>query len=770
MGVVENAVAFWRAWAARARYEGPRRDRRRAERARAEAALLRAFGRDRRRADDVASREARRRPQLGLSLLLAARRGVHGARALRARLRRGGATRSSTGCFTRRASRVPSFASSTTSSASSRGGARARPPRGLRRRAPGAHRKRRDGQLQLDLYGEVIDAVAQLVSRRSRPDGASRDAPRSRRVRRREHWREPDQGIWEPRSGREHHVHSRVLCWVALDRLLGARGARPDPRLGGAVASASSARAAIAAEVRCARLIRARSAATSPTLGGEELDATLLLLSWYGFEERVGAAHGVDGLARRSQRSASATGSCVETSRSPDDGGFVACAFWAVGAPRARRRHVDEARARFEDAARASPRPTRPLRRDRRSGTARHLGNYPAGLQSPRADQRRAVDSSEGGRRGDERRSCGCFGDSSRRSCSRRSCPASQGLGLTRMNIPFMLGTMFRERLALAARVGFLVHLVNGWSSRSLYVAAFHVWGGATWWRGVAIGLVHSVFVLAARDAGPPCVASAHGDAGRRARPHVADARAARLLRAPLRSTDSVSVVARAPRLRRDPRRVLSSELTDRQRRAGQCGHRGQREHRGAADAEPRPFLRARVESTVRALVARERGKEVVRSHGGDGLVRHLRVDAVPRELAVCDRRGDALRGINAFSVGHRRFLASRVQRRVDDRPRGDLRLEDRGDGLRASRHARSRPVELRRVHRRQLDHRDVYVALLVEQLVRSDSVKPFTACFAAQYAACSGIARYASAEPTCTITPRPRGFIRRSAASVPQT
>jgi hypothetical protein len=75
---------------------------------------------------------------------------------------------------------------------------------------------------------------------------------------------------------------------------------------------------------------------------------------------------------------------------------------------------------------------------------------------------------------------------------------ASQGLRLTRMNLPFMLGTMFRPGSRPAARVGFLVHLFNGWCFALVYVAAFHAWGAATWWRGVAVGLVHSLFVLAA--------------------------------------------------------------------------------------------------------------------------------------------------------------------------------------------------------------------------------------------------------------------------------
>ena len=63
---------------------------------------------------------------------------------------------------------------------------------------------------------------------------------------------------------------------------------------------------------------------------------------------------------------------------------------------------------------------------------------------------------------------------------------ASQGLNLTRMNLPFMLGTIVRPGSRSAARVGFLIHLVNGWLFALVYVATFHAWGGATWWRGAA--------------------------------------------------------------------------------------------------------------------------------------------------------------------------------------------------------------------------------------------------------------------------------------------
>ncbi len=74
---------------------------------------------------------------------------------------------------------------------------------------------------------------------------------------------------------------------------------------------------------------------------------------------------------------------------------------------------------------------------------------------------------------------------------------ATQSLGVTRMNIPYLLGTMFTPSRDRAKLIGVLMHFINGWIFSLIYVAAFHVWGGPTWWRGVIIGLVHASFVLA---------------------------------------------------------------------------------------------------------------------------------------------------------------------------------------------------------------------------------------------------------------------------------
>ena len=72
----------------------------------------------------------------------------------------------------------------------------------------------------------------------------------------------------------------------------------------------------------------------------------------------------------------------------------------------------------------------------------------------------------------------------------------SQGLRLTRMNLPYMLGAIFTPNRERAKLIGFVLHLVNGWIFSLAYVAAFHSWGRATWWAGAGIGLVQAIVVL----------------------------------------------------------------------------------------------------------------------------------------------------------------------------------------------------------------------------------------------------------------------------------
>ncbi|MFL5447578.1 MAG: glycoside hydrolase family 15 protein [Gemmatimonadales bacterium] len=210
-------------------------------------------------------------------------------------------------------------------------------------------------QRQLDVYGEVIDAVTHFVQ-----VGGSLDRETQRVLRGWgeyicRHWDEPDEGIWEPRTGRANHTHSRVLSWVALDRLLQLHAkdhVRWAPR-----AKFEDNREAIRRQVE--------TRAWNPSLKsyvaeaeGDRVDATLLLLAWYGFEsatsermrqtyqrirERLGAG---DGLLYRYQRikEPEKEGDPV----SPGEGAFGICSFWAVEYLALGGGSVDEARQLFE--------------------------------------------------------------------------------------------------------------------------------------------------------------------------------------------------------------------------------------------------------------------------------------------------------------------------------------------------------------------------------------------------------------------------------------
>jgi hypothetical protein len=72
----------------------------------------------------------------------------------------------------------------------------------------------------------------------------------------------------------------------------------------------------------------------------------------------------------------------------------------------------------------------------------------------------------------------------------------AQGLGLTRMNLPYMLGTLFTSDRDRAKLYGFIVHLGIGWMFSLIYVLLFEAMGAASWWRGVLIGVLHALFML----------------------------------------------------------------------------------------------------------------------------------------------------------------------------------------------------------------------------------------------------------------------------------
>jgi len=75
---------------------------------------------------------------------------------------------------------------------------------------------------------------------------------------------------------------------------------------------------------------------------------------------------------------------------------------------------------------------------------------------------------------------------------------AAQSLGLTRIDIPFILGTMFTADRDRAKFIGLVVHLINGWIFALVYGFFFENTHRATWWFGALIGVMQGVIVVVA--------------------------------------------------------------------------------------------------------------------------------------------------------------------------------------------------------------------------------------------------------------------------------
>jgi hypothetical protein len=72
----------------------------------------------------------------------------------------------------------------------------------------------------------------------------------------------------------------------------------------------------------------------------------------------------------------------------------------------------------------------------------------------------------------------------------------SQGLGLSRLSLPFLMGTMLTSHRDRATLIGFIAYLLGGWVFALLYFLFFASVGIATWWFGAVLGFLHGLFLL----------------------------------------------------------------------------------------------------------------------------------------------------------------------------------------------------------------------------------------------------------------------------------
>ncbi len=181
-------------------------------------------------------------------------------------------------------------------------------------------------QLQLDVYGEVIEAATQYTLRHGWFDRTTQKTLLGFGKFVATHWNLADEGIWESRSGATDHTHSRLLCWTALDRLLalstkGLLDGVPRQQF-------EVERERIRHQIEN-RAWNERLQSYVSVLDSDSVDATVLRIPWYGFEEAQSPR--MKSTYRRIRRELSAGDSLLFRYRSqPPEGAFGICGFWAV--------------------------------------------------------------------------------------------------------------------------------------------------------------------------------------------------------------------------------------------------------------------------------------------------------------------------------------------------------------------------------------------------------------------------------------------------------
>ncbi|GGW55050.1 glycoside hydrolase family 15 protein [Streptomyces caelestis] len=208
-------------------------------------------------------------------------------------------------------------------------------------------------QLQLDVYGEVMDSLslARISGLSAQPDVWALQTALMDFLR--DNWRQPDEGLWEVRGGRRQFVHSKVMVWVAADRAV--RTLERHPELDGDLDGWRALRDEVHREV-CEKGYDPERNTFTQSYGSRELDAALLLIPRVGFlppdDPRVlGTIDAVrkeldhGGFLRRYSTTDSDQ---AEIDGLPgSEGTFLVCSFWLADALHMTGR-TQEARELFE--------------------------------------------------------------------------------------------------------------------------------------------------------------------------------------------------------------------------------------------------------------------------------------------------------------------------------------------------------------------------------------------------------------------------------------
>jgi len=232
-----------------------------------------------------------------------------------------------------------------------------------------------EAQYQLDIYGEVMDALWLYVQNECQVDREMRKNFSGMADYVADNWSYPDHGIWEIPGPRRHYVHSKVLCWTALDRAskinhkLGIKGERQRwERVGRQIR-----------EVIMKEGFDPTMRSFTQTLGGSALDATAFTFPTIGFidpkDPRTRST--IDALERELASDDLVYRYHIDDGLDGKEGTFVACAFWRVEALCMIGRR-DEAAALFEKLNRRANEVGLYSEEIRKDGL--FLGNFPQAL------------------------------------------------------------------------------------------------------------------------------------------------------------------------------------------------------------------------------------------------------------------------------------------------------------------------------------------------------------------------------------------------------
>lgn len=187
------------------------------------------------------------------------------------------------------------------------------------------------GQFQLDVYGELVNAAyyARTIGVEANDDVFELGVGIVTFIE--QHWREPDDGIWEVRGERQHFVHSKVMAWVGIDRIakiIDEFGRPGDLNKWRALADE------IHADI-CAKGVDPVKNRFVQHYGSDQLDASLLILPQVGFlppdDQRI--INTVRGIAEELTSNGLVLRYLTETTDdglTGEEGSFVICTFWLV--------------------------------------------------------------------------------------------------------------------------------------------------------------------------------------------------------------------------------------------------------------------------------------------------------------------------------------------------------------------------------------------------------------------------------------------------------